>query len=218
LRPKSFEQFPVVKEHGFPLEDPELPQSYGRDRLVLMTQEPDILFSYWELTSPQLQKKGAEKGRSGEYREALKLNWPAQSLFDPSFTLLPISFSARRWYIKVPFPGLVYQVEIGWLGSQGDFISILHSNASESPESWETSLQRLQDGGKVLSYSSRLSRPQGSSGSWHLQTQEILAAPDWMPGSLSSSASSANRNSANSTNSNGSRKKKSKPELKFSAP
>ncbi len=184
VRPKSFEQLHAITEHGFAPEV-ELPENYGRDRLVLMTQEPDILFSYWEITPSQLRIKESAK-RDGEgYREALKLNWPAQSLFEPNFAVIPVTFAARRWYLKVPFPGLLYQVEIGWLGRNGEFISILESNPSESPESWEATLQRLGKGSEILSYSSRFSRPSGYSGS--LQKQKAFPVPsDWVPGSPSS--------------------------------
>ena len=189
LRPKSFEQIPAAKNHGFPEHIPELPENYLRDRLVLMTQEPDYLFSYWEITTSQLTRKSGEKRKGEQYSEALKLNWPARSLFDQGFVILPVSLSARRWYLQVPFPGLSYQVEIGWLSSKGEFISILASNESEAPESWTETQRRLRDlGSEVLSRAASVSRPSGSSE--HVLVEEIiLASLNWKPGSASSSSS-----------------------------
>lgn len=189
LRPKSFEQIPAAKNHGFPEHIPDLPENYLRDRLVLMTQEPDYLFSYWEITTAQLTRKSGEKRKGEQYSEALKLNWPARSLFDQGFVILPVSLSARRWYLQVPFPGLSYQVEIGWLSDKGEFISILASNESEAPESWTETQRRLRNvGGDVLSRAASVSRPSGSSE--HVLVEEIiLASLNWKPGSASSSSS-----------------------------
>ena len=189
LRPKSFEQIPAAKNHGFPEHIPELPENYLRDRLVLMTQEPDYLFSYWEITTAQLTRKSGEKRKGEQYSDALKLNWPARSLFDQGFVILPVSLSARRWYLQVPFPGLSYQVEIGWLSSKGEFISILASNESEAPESWTETQHRLRGlGSEVLSRAASVSRPSGSSE--HVLVEEIiLASLNWKPGSASSSSS-----------------------------
>ena len=187
LRPKSFEQFPAARNHGFPEHAPELPENYLRDRLVLMTQEPDYLFSYWEITTAQLTRKSAEKRVGEEYREALKLNWPPRSLFDQGFVILPVPLSARRWYLQVPFAGLSYQVEIGWLSSKGEFISILTSNESEAPESWPATQARLRSaGGEILSRAARVSRPSGSSEKIFVE-ETLLASLNWNPGSASSS-------------------------------
>ncbi len=186
-RPKSFGQSPAARDHGFPVDVPELPEKYLRDRLVLMTQEPDTLFSYWEITPARIVVKEGEKHKGEEYREVMKLNWQARSLFDENFVLIPVSLAARRWYLRVPFPGLSYQVEIGWLGNSGHFISILDSNTSESPESWDETLRRLREAGEVLKYSSRLAKPLGASE--QMQVEKKGPVPlNWNPDMLSSSS------------------------------
>lgn len=189
LRPKSFEPAgggPEERTHGFPENVPELPENYLRDRLVLMTQEPDYLFSYWEITPDQLTRKESEKRKEEEYHEALRLNWPPRSLFDQGFLILPVSLSARRWYLQVPFPGLSYQVEIGWLSDKGEFISILGSNESETPESWSETQRRLRNAGEILSRAASVSTPSGSSEQMRVE-EVLLASLNWKPGSASSS-------------------------------
>jgi hypothetical protein len=162
---KIFQEEVIVRDYGFPDHAPELPDAYLRDRLVLMTQTPDYLFCYWEITPAKLLSLQGMKSPGGEYREALRLNWSARSLLDENFAIIPVNLSARRWYLKVPFPGLSYQVEIGWMGESGNFISILASNVSDAPESWEETLRRLQSAGDVLAYASRIAHPPGSSSS-----------------------------------------------------
>ena len=186
-RPKSFGQSLVVRGHGFPADAPELPEKYLRDRLVLMTQEPDTLFSYWEITPARLIVKEGEKRKGEEYREVLKLNWAARSLFDENFVLIPVSLAARRWYLRVPFPGVSYQVEIGWLGSSGHFVSILESNESESPESWDETLRRLREAGEILKYSTRIAKPLGASERPPVEKKGPVPL-NWNPDMLSSSS------------------------------
>lgn len=192
LRPKSFQQLPVEKPFGFPDEIPELPENYHRDRLVLMSKEPEYLFSYWEITPELLAEKEMEKHDDEEYREVFKLNWPARSLFDLNFALLPISFASRRWYLRSPFPGLTFHADLGWLGNHGHFIPIISSNDAESPENWESTVQRLKDQGETLAYTVRIAQPIGASE--HLQLEEArFAVTDWNMSSGIFSSSSSTR-------------------------
>ncbi len=142
VRPKSFAQSPASKKSGSVRELPGLPENYGRDKLVLMSKDPDQLFVHWEITPALLSAREGEKRKGEEYREVFRLNWPARSLFDVNFAMLPASFVSRRWYLRIPYPGLTYRVDLGWLGNGGHFISVLGSNEAEAPESWETARKR----------------------------------------------------------------------------
>ncbi len=194
LRPKLFEQLPVQKDYGFPPNAPELPETYHRDRLVLMTKEPDFLFSYWEVTPELLAAKTAAKRNGEQYHEVLKLTWPARSLFDVNFALLPVMFAARRWYLRAPFAGLNYQVDLGWLGSQGHFIVLLSSNETESPESWDATLGRLRGLSDAVDYNARLAQPLGASESLRLE-EKHFSITDWNMSSGIFSSSSPVRKS-----------------------
>jgi hypothetical protein len=200
LRPKTFGLSEAEKSFGFPAETPELPESYGEDRLVLMTQDPEYLFTYWEITPEQRALSERAKRADEEYQEALRLNWTSADLFAPNFALLPVSLDARKGYLRVPFSGLSYQVEIGWVSNEGHFISILgRSNRSDAPESWKQTRSRLKKDAahrEVLEYNLRITQPLGSSELGRLESvpggRSDLAG-DWNfegPGSLSSSASS----------------------------
>ena len=127
------------------------------------------------------------------------MNWIASDLFAPNFALLPVSLDARKGYLRVPYSGLSYQVEIGWVSEQGHFISILgRSNRSDAPESWKQTRTRLKttEGDRsVLQYNLSITQPLGSSdlGRVGNLSAEGKFPADWNfegPGSLSSSASS----------------------------
>lgn len=201
LRPKAFPARDAEKAFGFSAGVPELPEAYGEDRLVLMTRDPEYLHAYWEITPEQYALSEAAKRDDEEYREALRLNWVARDLFAPNFALLPVALEARKVYLRVPYSGLSYQVEIGWVSEQGHFISILgRSNRSDAPESWKQTRQRLRQAAgerSVLEYNLSVTQPLGSSElgrAGALSTEKSAAlSGDWDfegPGSLSSSASS----------------------------
>ncbi len=205
-RPKAFAPRDVARGFGFPADAPELPELYGEDRLVLMAKDPEYLFAYWEVT-PELQAEGRKAMLQGEeYREALRLNWNARDLFDANYLLLPVTHAARKWYMRVPFSGIAYHVEIGWLSNQGHFISLLTSNASDAPESWVATRHRLKalagaSADSVLARTLKAGRPQGSSENAPVHVEK-LAMPvpgDWNfkgPGSTGSSSGSISAKSA----------------------
>lgn len=192
-RPKSFATRDVEHSHGFPAHTPELPDTYGENRLVLMTKDPEYLFAYWEVT-PEKKAEGEKAKRRGErYREALRLNWVARDIFERNFALLPVSHAARKWYLRVPFSGLAYQVEIGWLGESGHFVSLLASNPSDSPEAWTATRRRLKRGagGDVLERALSHGRPSGSSERPAGAAESGNLSPDWdFPGPGAHSSSS----------------------------
>lgn len=167
-RPKSFAAPETVHGFGFAPGAPDLPEAYGEDRLVLMAKDPGTLFAYWEITPARTAAAEAAMRPGEEYREVLRLDWTVRELFETNYALLPVSFAARRWYLRVPYPGLTYQLELGWLGSQGHYIPLLQSNPSDAPEAWAATRDRLKAAGidpnGVLSYLLDASAPQGASG------------------------------------------------------
>jgi hypothetical protein len=192
LRPKAFGELETARGFGFPEETPELPEAYGEDRLVLMTKDPEYLFAYWEITPERRALAERAKHEREEYREALRLTWTSADLLEDSFVLLPVSLDAKRWYLRVPFSGLSYHIEIGWLGEQGHFISVLgSSNPSDAPESWAKTRKRLlESDAAALEYSVRMTHPLGSSESARPApgSKKKVPLPDYEgPGAQSSS-------------------------------
>lgn len=163
LRPKLFPADEAEHPFGFPDAAPVLPESYGLDRLVLMPKDPEYMFSYWEITPARLEEKARERKPDTEYRETMRIGWEAQSLFEPNFIFAAVRLDARKWYFAVPRVGRVYRVELGWLNGEGHFISILKSNPSEFPESWEAARERLSKSSQLLSYAVRHTGMLGAS-------------------------------------------------------
>ena len=167
-RPKVFTPRHESHGFGFPAETPEIPELYGEDQVVLMTKDPEYLFAYWEITPAKMAHAEKNKQKGEEYREAMRLNWAARDLFEKNFTVLPVSLAARKWYLRVPFSGLSYQIELGWLSEHGHFISLMTSNPSDAPESWAATRRRLKKSAaadSLLARTLNAGMPQGSSDS-----------------------------------------------------
>jgi len=93
---------------------PKLPEFYGKDMLVILPKDPDVIFAYWELNK---KVDGQIKIRVYEVsgrREKI--------CFD-----VAIKPCANNWYIKVPWPGAKYRADLGVI-KNGLFIRLLSSN------------------------------------------------------------------------------------------
>ncbi len=164
LRPKHFPEIPTQQNFGHNAGTPEIPESYGLDRLVILPKDPEWLFSYWELTPHRMENAWKERLSENQYQEALKLTWQPQGLFEPNYVFLPVEFTARKWYLAVPGDtSRSYRLELGWLGENGHFVSLLQSEPTAMPENWNVTRERLMAEGTVSAYTAKRTVNLGSS-------------------------------------------------------
>jgi Domain of unknown function (DUF4912) len=164
LRPKFFPEVPTEKSFGHPSETPEIPAAYGQDKLVIMPKDPEWLFTYWELTPKTVETGWHQREHGHQYQEAMKLSWDPQGLFEPNYVFLPVEFTARKWYLTIPGDtSKSFQVEIGWLGENGHFISLLKSQSATLPETWVQTRERIMREGKVSAFTAKQTVQLGAS-------------------------------------------------------
>ncbi len=114
-----------------PVESLDIPGGYGIDRIVAMVRDPHWIFSYWEVTIGRLE--GLEKRLGNEWRKCrmilrvFDLSNDSAEHFD-----IPLAPDSRSWYINAS-PGRQYQIAVGMLTPDGDFIEIARSNTVETP-------------------------------------------------------------------------------------
>lgn len=124
-----------------------VPDHYGRDRLVLMVQDPHHLFAYWELTPESLDRARSAAGGAGtpvlaisaggttEFREvdlrggnyylavAPNRDYTAElALRDPQGRLHVL---ARSNKVMTPAPGVSSRVDEQWMGIDETFHELL---------------------------------------------------------------------------------------------
>ncbi|MFZ5642130.1 MAG: DUF4912 domain-containing protein [Bacillota bacterium] len=118
---------------------PELPHSYGVNRLVLMVRDPYWLYAYWEVTATKMDEITTLYGPDiwDSSRAVLRVydvtgidfnGNNAISSFDCS-----LDSAIDQWYINVPSANRSYCVDLGRLLPNGSFITILRSNLVTTP-------------------------------------------------------------------------------------
>ncbi|MGB9802562.1 DUF4912 domain-containing protein [Desulfofundulus sp.] len=105
----------------------ELPRQYNENRLVLMIQEPAVIFSYWELSRGQWESLG--EGCSLFLRLYSLGSTPGGTILR-EVSLPPFT---NDWYFRDLLPEHVYQAEIGYYGLNGEFYPLLRSNRVLTP-------------------------------------------------------------------------------------
>lgn len=118
---------PAPPEHGLPV-----PDRYGRDRLVLLVQDPSHVFAYWEVAPETLARVRAEAG--GHAAAVLVLHGPGGA------EQREVDLNGGNYYLAVA-PGSLYEAELCLRASDGRLIRIAMSNRIHTPAagpSWRT--------------------------------------------------------------------------------
>ncbi len=108
----------------------ELPQNYGRDKLVLMVRDPFWGFAYWEISSNTANNNNlADKNLILRMYDITCSN----NVDSPdSFIDIQLNHDAGNWYIKFPSPNHSFVVDYGYI-VDGKFVTVLRSNAVTTP-------------------------------------------------------------------------------------
>lgn len=119
--------------------EPQLPQNYGLDRMVLMARDPHWLYAYWEITAT---KQDEFKGSFGT--AAWSFTHPVLRVYDVTgvdfdgknakgFIDIHISEHVDNWHIEVGEPDRAFCVDLGRMFPDGRFVTLLRSNTVTTP-------------------------------------------------------------------------------------
>ena len=113
---------------------PDLPESYGENRIVLLPRDPSWLFTYWELVQ---EYKEAARQAGGEMLAIRLYDVTGTGFRGPEAHLThehDCAEWARSWYMPVPTAGRDYLVEIGYRGANGWFPLARSNSVSVPPD------------------------------------------------------------------------------------
>jgi len=116
-------------EHGI-----VLPDSYGTTEAFLLPRDPAWMFMYWEITPATVENLKARHGHDifTRSRSVIRLyNVSGVVNFDTAnarYTDVPVVLDAKSWYLNAPESGASYICELGLVGPDGKFISIVRTN------------------------------------------------------------------------------------------
>jgi uncharacterized protein len=116
---------------------PELPKSYGDNRIVLMMRDPSCLFTYWELRRSVIDNV---LNTLGPLANRVKMVLRVYNVTDSTFTGktvtnyfdIEVPDKAQSWYIHVE-PNRSFFVDIGFLSPNGTFRILSRSNLIKTP-------------------------------------------------------------------------------------
>lgn len=125
------------KEQFYPRE-PELPDFYGVDRLVLMVRDPHWLYAYWEVSATKQEEFNANYGSgawdtSSPVLRVYEVN--GESIESSNLLVyadIGLSNKDINWHINVGKPNSNFCVDFGRI-LDGKFITILRSNIVTTP-------------------------------------------------------------------------------------
>jgi uncharacterized protein len=115
----------------------ELPQGYGKDRIVAMVRDPYWVHAYWEVTRQAVQRAEAALGQEWYgSRPILRVldvtsNDMSNSV-ESIVTDITIHGGVNNWYLNVANPRS-YRIDIGYLSKSGTFYVLARSNVVTTP-------------------------------------------------------------------------------------
>jgi hypothetical protein len=115
-----------------------LPNGYGKDRIVAMVRDPFWLHAYWELTHQSVQRAEAALGQDWHGAKPI-LRLCDVSSADTTSTAesvvrdIEIHGGCNNWYIEVSQPPKSYRVDIGYVSKRGQFYVLARSNVVCTP-------------------------------------------------------------------------------------
>jgi hypothetical protein len=117
---------------------PDLPASYGEDRIALLVRDPYWVHVYWDITRETLVRaKGQLRDEWYDARSVLRVHDVTGVDFDGknsnSYFDIGIEGGATNWYINTRVPNRSYCVEIGLLAKSGRFVLLARSNVATTP-------------------------------------------------------------------------------------
>jgi len=122
-----------------------IPDTYGYDRLVALVRDPVSIYSYWELSNGRLPELRQQRGQ--EFIDSCAWVLRLYRLNERFADEMEIDPSIGNWYFNVGRPGR-YQLELGLLSPDGEWISLLFSRIVETPRNGPSDI--IDDEWRVL--------------------------------------------------------------------
>jgi hypothetical protein len=116
-----------------------LPNGYGKDRIVVLVRDPFWLHAYWELTHQSVQRAEAALGQDWHGSKPI-LRLCDVSSADTTSTAesvirdIEIHGGCNNWYIEVSQPPKSYRVDVGYVSKRGQFYVLARSNVVCTPK------------------------------------------------------------------------------------
>lgn len=106
-----------------------VPDRYNDTKIVLMPKDPYWIYAYWDINDEQQNIVQA----FGHGHWALKINHISQCAMTNDAFYIDVDQPTGNWYVYVNRPDSRFTAEIGFMTSNGVFVSLAQSNAVYTP-------------------------------------------------------------------------------------
>jgi hypothetical protein len=116
----------------------DLPNGYGKDRIVVMVRDPFWLHAYWEITRGAVVRAEAALGQDWHTSKPILrvldvTSDDTTSASEAHVRDIEIHGGVNNWYVDVPNPPRAYRIDIGYLTRHGRFFVVARSNTVNTP-------------------------------------------------------------------------------------
>lgn len=117
---------------------PDLPDQYGRDRVVVLVRDPYWLHCYWEITPNSVERAQAALGADWHgSKPVLRVidvtSEDTTAAAEAVVRDIEIHGGTNNWYVDVQNPPRSYRVDLGFLAKSGRFYVSARSNVVTTP-------------------------------------------------------------------------------------
>jgi hypothetical protein len=143
-RMEESKHYPSGPPHPFELEEGELPDSYGRTRLVVLAVGPYRVHAYWEVRPDELAEARTRLGdRQHSARVVLRFHDTLAGRATEQGTArcfdVEVDLQSRNWFVDLWSADKTYYADIGLKGDGGQFVPLARSNLVRTPRAWPVS-------------------------------------------------------------------------------
>jgi hypothetical protein len=123
------------------LEEGELPDSYGRTRLVMLPVDPYLVYAYWEVRPDELaETRTRVRDHQDSARAVLRfhdaLSGRASEQGTTSYFDVDVDLQRGNSYVHLWSADKSYYADLGLKGDGGQFVPLARSNLIHTPRAW----------------------------------------------------------------------------------
>ncbi|PYR68960.1 MAG: hypothetical protein DMG20_08430 [Acidobacteria bacterium] len=114
------------------MDEYNLPESYGKTRLVVLAVDPYLIHAYWEIAPPELDEASRHAGKS---KAVLRFTKGTNQDEHADWFDVDIDLQSRNWYVHLWSAEESYRVDLGLKRSDGTLIRLVPSQLVLMPRS-----------------------------------------------------------------------------------
>jgi hypothetical protein len=115
------------------MDDPKLPGSYGKTRLVLLVVDPYLIHAYWDVAPKKLRKANKPPGQTQGVLRFYKGGETETKAAPRNSFEIEVDLQSRSWYVHLWSPEESLYADLGLKKSDGTFVRLVRSQVVHMP-------------------------------------------------------------------------------------